>query len=220
MPFIIILFIPILEAPLSDCYKRKTMRHLFSILLFAMLISCKGQIVDGYYQVPYGKTPSTPSMEDLEALNLIPFEELVIEMKEMEVGKRIRIHKKDFILFNGWTKQLFEDNEHRFRYTHFKDGFAVWQIGYFDNGELDHDFHMKNGMNFGSSRMWQKGGCLYISTHFKKGGINHGHAYAWHENCVLSRDALYDKDRIVYEIKFDTDGEIVEKLGKIPEKYK
>ena len=196
------------------------MKSLLSILLLAILTSCHGQVVDKNLDVPYGHTPATPSKESLDMLNLIPFEALNIEMRKSKGGNQIRIYTKDNMLFDGWTIQLFKDNEHRFRYTHYANGLADWQIGYFDNGELDHDFHMKNGMNCGSARMWQKGGCLYIDTYFLEGGINDGPAYAWYENCVLSRDALFDKDRMVYEVKFDREGNIVEKYGEIPEKYK
>ena len=200
--------------------EKKRMKLLISFLLLVLMNSCHGQIDDIGLDVPYGQNPKTPSKGSLDILHLIPFDALSIEVRKRDDGKQIRVYSKDNKLFDGWTLQLFNDNEHRFRYTHYADGLADWQIGYFDNGELDHDFHMKNGVNCGSARMWQKGGCLYIDTYFLEGGINHGPAYAWHENCVLSRDALFDKDRMVYEVKFDSEGEIVEKNGAIPDKYK
>ena len=170
-------------------------------------------------KVPYEKNPKTPSKESLESLNLLPFEALNIEINNIEGGKHIKIYKKGSLLFNGWTIQLFKGNEHRFRYTHYTNGLADWQIGYFDNGELDHDFHMKDGVNCGSARMWQKGGCPYIDTYFLEGGIGDGPAYAWHVNCSLSRDALFDNDKLLYEVKFDAEGKIVARQGEIPEKY-
>ena len=214
----------------------------FSIMLITLMFSCCGQTDNktdkvskdlnpktsnfGYLNslisltVPYEKNPKTPSKEYLESLDLVPFEALTIDKIKTKSGQRIRNYKKDSQLFNGWTIQKFNKNEHRFRYTHYTMGFADWQIGYFDNDELDHDFHMKDGVNCGSARMWQKGGCLYIDTYFLEGGIGDGPAYAWYENCRLSRDALLDNGRILYEVKFDHEGNIIEKQGEVPEKYK
>ena len=188
--------------------------------MITLVCSCSGQSTKEIFEVPYEKNPKTPAKEYLDSLNLVPFELMNIEIRNSEKGNLVRIHTKDSLLFNGWTIQLFENNEHHYRYVHYSAGLADWQIGYFDNGELDHDFHMKDGENYGSARMWQKGGCFYIDTYFLEGGINDGPAYAWHANCILSRDALYDHDRFVYEVKFDTDGNIVQQKGVIPEKYK
>ena len=179
------------------------------------MTSCQGQVVPDKLLIPYERNPDTPSKGYLDSLNLVPFESLMIEEKKNGGHILVRIHR-----LNGWTVQLFENSEHRFRYVHYSSGLADWQIGYFDNGELGHDFHLKNAMNCGSIKMWQKSGCLYIDTYFLEGGINEGPAFAWHDNCVLSRDALIDHGRTVYEVTFDKNGNIVEKNGAYPAKYK
>lgn len=219
----------------------KEMRIVLLLLLTTLLSSCIGQsdketekgsiklksetLTSGdlnslaTLKVPYEKEPQTPSKESLDSLDLIPFETLVIENKSTEGSNHIKYYRKDSQLFNGWAIQIFNENEHRFRYTHYANDLADWQIGYFDNGELGHDFHMKDGMNCGSARMWYKGGCPYIQTYFLEGGIGDGIAYAWHENCILSRDVLFKNGSILYEVKFDQEGKVVEKFGEIPEKY-
>ena len=99
------------------------------------------------------------------------------------------------------------------------DGLVVWQVGYYDTGEIDHDFHMKNGFNMGSQRMWNKGGGLYIDTYFLEGGIQHGPQKRWYGNGQLAMDAFFRNGTPIYEVLFDTDGTVVNAKGKLPEAY-
>ena len=131
-----------------------------------------------------------------------------------------RIYSNKNGLYNGWAVKVFSDTEHKYRYTKFEEGLSTWQIGYFDNGDLGHDFHMKDGKNYGSQRMWHKGGTLYIDTYFLEGAVQHGKQLRWYGNGVLARDALYDNNQLVFEVEFDLEGNPTKKTGKLPTKYK
>lgn len=146
-------------------------------------------------------------------------DELEMQAESVEGAYTLRTFSLNGVTFEGWAYQVFLDTEHRFRYTKFEKGLAVWQIGYYDNGDLGHDFHMKDGLNYGSQRMWRKGGGLYIDTFFLEGEIQHGLQYRWHGNGALAREALFNNGNLSYEVLFDKIGNITEKKGDLPKKY-
>lgn len=142
-------------------------------------------------------------------------------MKQTPEGNRtIRYYTLKNQPYSGWALQLFENNEHKYRYMKFEQGLTVWQIGYYDNGDLDLDFHLKDGVNCGSQRMWRKHGAKYIDTYMAEGGKQEGIQLRWHANNILAREAMFDNGKAVYEVLFNTQGAVTKTSGKVPEKYR
>lgn len=119
-------------------------------------------------------------------------------------------------LFNGWSKQLFKNNDHRYRYSLYENGLMVRQIAYYANEQLDADFQMMNGRNAGSARMWHADGKLYIDTFCDNDGNPDGLQWKWHSNGEVARKALYEKGTMIYELLYDSNGVLTEKRGKVP----
>lgn len=152
--------------------------------------------------VPYNKNPNTPTQQQLDAVNPISIELLNITyIKENAINPKI--YTLDSLPFSGWTIQIFHDSDHKFRYVLLQSGLPEWQIGFYDNGDLDHDFHMKNGQNKGSQRMWRKNGIRYIDTYFKEGGIQHGEQFRWDNNDNLIWEAIYNNGILISESHYD-----------------
>ncbi len=191
------------------------------LLIFLIVVtSCRGQSSGLPAEVPYHRHPETPPQELLEKVSTLNAEKLKTKQLEGEAGRRVNFYYLEGIPFSGWAYQLFEGNKHRYRYTKFEEGLPVWQIGYFDNGQLDHDFHMKDGRNMGSARMWMRDGKPYIDTYFLEQGLMDGPQQRWHSNGQLARDAWFIRDSLVYEVLFDRDGVITERKGAVPQKWK
>ena len=194
---------------------------LFTAILAGILaIASCGQRSSSLNEVPYGENPVLPGMDELESLSELDFSELTvidIELNEERSGKMHVLNGKPYI---GWVRQLFPENEHRFRYMLMEDGLIAWQVGYYDDGTPDMDFHMKNGLGKGSQRMWYKSGGLYVETYYKDGGIQHGPQKRWYGNGKLAMDAMFENGEPVYEVLFDKDGSVVNAKGDLPEEYK
>ena len=116
-------------------------------------------------------------------------------------------------LFTGWACQVFNDIEHQYRYMLIQDGQLVRQIGYFENGQLDHDFRIKNGKNQGSSRMWRSDGLPYIEEYYNQFGNMDGIQKRWHAGKVLAREALYKNGTLIYDICYDQNGNVTKQTG-------
>jgi len=191
------------------------MNYLFMLLISCLAILCNGQTNLTLGPVPRNQNPDIPKKEVLDALDLVRFDDL----KEMQLligeGRAKRVYALKEEAFTGWVIKIFTNTNHKFRYTKFEKGEAVWQIGYFDNGDIGHDFHMKNGLNYGSQRMWRIGGDKYIDTYFLEGGVQHGQQFRWHADNILAREALFDQGKLVYEKLFDKKGKLVEEKDEV-----
>ena len=186
----------------------------FWIIWVLFFLSCSGQIPE---EVPYHRNPHTPSLSDLQAVSKVEASELVSQMLFDEKGHGINIFFKEDSLYSGWAYQLFPDTDHRYRFTLYQQGHSLWQIGYYDNGQIDHDFHQKNDKSMGSERMWNKDGSLYIDYFYSAPGKMDGIQQRWHGNGILAREAVYTKGEMVYEVLFDEEGNVVERKGEVPE---
>lgn len=195
------------------------MKYIILVLSLLLNGSCSGQQVVIPDEVPYGPSPETPSLTLLDKVVDIDFDSLTEKKETRPDGKIIRIYSLDGKLFNGWALKIFPDTDHRFRYIKMEEGLMTWQVGYYDNGDLDLDFHHKNGYNTGSQRMWRKQGHPYIDTYFLEGAILHGPQLRWHGQGIMARDANFDNGTLIYEVLFDEKGQIIEKKGKVPPKY-
>ena len=193
----------------------------YLVILFFIFVNttCSGQTDFVPEQVPYHPNPEIPSQKALNAVTATDFDDLTEKKEVVSSSKTIRYYYQNEQLFSGWVLKIFSDTEHRFRYMKIDKGLIVWQIGFYDNGDLDFDFHHKDGHNVGSQRMWRKAVEPYIDTYFQEGGIQHGPQYRWHGKGVLARDALFENGQLVYEVLFDQQGEITQKTGDLPPKY-
>ena len=196
------------------------MNRAILVLQMIILLSACGLESRIASEVPYGESPTMPSQEVLDQLVSVPYQSLEVREDRSNPQKRIRTYYLDGELFSGWSKQIFLDSDHRYRYVKYENGIAVWQLGFYDNGNPDVDFHMKDAYNCGSQRMWLKEGSLYVDSYFLEGGIPHGKQMRWHFNGALARDALFNQGEVVYEVLFDQEGGITERKGEVPEKYK
>lgn len=150
--------------------------------------------------VPYGPNPKTPSQKALESASHIKDDDLnVVDGKSYLEDE----------LFSGWTAQIFKDNPHRYRYTMYNKGKKVWQIGYFENGQLDHDFHVFQDKNKGSQRMWREDGSPYIDNFFLEGGILHGIQKRWYSNHRLAMESKYEHGVQLYKKEFNKSGHMM-----------
>ena len=158
-----------------------------------------------------------PSKEVLDNLNPIPFDQLEESWSMNSSLQKIKIYIWKDRVFDGWALQVFPDSDHRFRYLKFELGEIVWQIGYYDNAELDHDFHLEQGNNYGSQRMWRKGGAPYINNYFLRGGVQNGMQFRWYAHHQLAEKSYYENGVLIYKLKLDTNGQVLEQFGVIPD---
>lgn len=192
--------------------------QLKSTLLITFLISCaiacsstsqdKNEL-----SVPYGQNPETPSQEFLESICEVDIQSLKKDLIPLNDEKDQYFYSIDGSPFSGWAKEDFSEKYHRIRYTLIDSGFISWQIGYFTNGYRDCDFHMKNGYNEGSQRMWAEEGYPYLNTFSIKDNL-HGEQWRWFPNGALHWHALFDSGAVIYEQNFDIEGRIKSFTGK------
>lgn len=186
--------------------------------MILMAPGCSSQTGSLPEAVPREVNPETPGFELLMAGVDIQFNSLVEHVQKLDAYKTTRTYSLSGVPFTGWAYQEFHDSEHRHRFTLMRDGFPEWQIGYFDDLGLGHDFHMKDGYNFGSQKMWHKGGDPYIDTYFLEGELQHGPQKRW-TGKNLVRDALFENGTLIYDVTFDLQGNIIEVEGSLPSNY-
>jgi hypothetical protein len=148
------------------------------VVFFFLSVACSGQQAD-LENISRERNPITPSQVELDALKPIEFNKLKELRVETSKGSFYRKYELESELYNGWALLIYKANEHKYRYMKIEKGLVVWQIGYYDNGDLDLDFRGKDGVNYGIQRMWRKGGTKYIDTYFLEGAIQHGMQYRW-----------------------------------------
>lgn len=122
-------------------------------------------------------------------------------------------------LFDGWACETFLDTDHRFRYTKYEKGKLVRQIGYFDNGQVDHDFSMMHGASFGSERMWCRDGKPYVLNYYIRPGIKHDYQRRWDGEGQLIFEAFFEEGKEIYSVELDGRGNVIKGLGEVPEKW-
>ena len=182
-------------------------------LSFLLLISCIEFTPQPSIQVPYGVDPETPSQKLLDSLAQLKMDALSNEMIDMAPGVQQRFYRLDGKPFTGWAQQNFKDSHNRTRYFKVDSGWVCWQIGYFDNGQPDCDFHALNGKNHGNQRMWTYNGTPYINTN-SLNGKNHGIQRRWHSNGNLEWYAEYDHGQAIFEVFYNKQGKIARFSGE------
>ncbi|MEM7103976.1 MAG: M14 family zinc carboxypeptidase [Bacteroidota bacterium] len=118
-------------------------------------------------------------------------------------------------LFSGCSKQVFENNKQQYRYSFIQNGILQRQIGYYVNGQVDHDFNLVDGLPHGPERMWMSDGHLYIEHHYEN-GKQEGYQRRWHSNHVLAREGYYRDGVAAFDLFFDPEGELIEAESILP----
>lgn len=152
------------------------------------------------------RDPSIPSFTELESLANISFDELEKTILPFNSNSIKYYYKGQY--YAGWAIKQFDDTEHKFRFFYFQAGSQVRQIGYYNNGNVGHDFNFKNDKSYGSERMWRSDGSPYVDNYYSQPGVMHGKQYRWHPDNQLAMKSYYDNGLLCTKISYDIDGMI------------
>lgn len=193
------------------------MKILLPILAMMLALwSCTAQgTLDEKEDFYKSRNPATPSLDSLQALPGLPADSLVRNLERHPDGIDQYFYQDD--LYTGWARQIYPDNSHRYRFTRYESGQLVWQIGYFENGVLDHDFRMKNGQSLGCERMWKEDGKPYVYNFFSAPGVFDGVQKRWYTNGQLAVESDYNNGLLVYKIEWDKEGKVILTEGSVPD---
>ena len=150
--------------------------------------------------------PGTLSRAQLEALCKVDLSEIE-RVKNTTPGEVNKFYFNGE-LYSGWACSNNMDDKHKYRYSEYIDGIMVRQIGYFDNGQVDHDFRMNKGRSVGQQRMWMRDGHLYVDNNYNEFGEMHGPQLRWYKNHQLARDGYYENGKMIYDIEYDQSGSV------------
>jgi hypothetical protein len=179
----------------------------FFFLLSLAMASCQNPPTD--LEVPYGENPEIPAQATLETLATLDFKELEDEPVEINAERKQHFYRLKGEPYTGWAKHDLLAENQRMRYIKIDSGYVVWQIGYFDNGNPDCDFHALNGLNHGSQRMWKRDGQPYIDT-YSLNDVPSGTQRRWHPNGQLEWKAVYENGVNIEEVFYSPEGEVTE----------
>lgn len=98
----------------------------------------------------------------------------------------------DGVPYTGYVRQIDLNSNHQYRYYIIEKGILRRQVGYYSNGQLDHDFQLELGQTNGHEKMWREDGSPYIEQYLEH-GIPPGLQRRWHAGNVLAREALFEK---------------------------
>lgn len=160
--------------------------------------------------------PKSPSRDSLESLCTVDMGELKRKFKMLNAKSHTRYYLNDE-LFTGWACLTDPENEHKYRYAQYDSGQLIRQIGYYANGQIDHEFSMKGERRIGRERMWMIDGHLSLDQYYSAPGEMHGYQKGWHSNHVLAREALFDSGTFIYKKSFDENGTLIQLIGEVPE---
>lgn len=189
--------------------------RIFSLLSVLLICGCshsqEPEFPDEFWEID----PVSPSQMDLDSWCEEEYENLERENNRINGG--IDLYRLKGKLWTGWACSNDPTTEHQFRYSYFKEGVLWWQLGYFSNGQLDHDFRMQNGKNCGSNRMWKADGWPYIENYYSGPDEKHGLWKRWYGTRQLAMQALWEKGKLIYKAEWDQEGTLVKSEGKLPE---
>ena len=151
----------------------------------------------------------TPRKDSLDKCCNIEIKEMIRKQKDSLNGCDLYYFQNE--LYTGWACEIIPDYRHKYRYEQFVNGKMIRRIGYYDNGQLDADFRMKNCKNYGPSRMWLYDGKMYIDEFYIAPGVKHGIQKRWYDNGVLAKESKVENGKIVYEKKYDRSGNFITK---------
>lgn len=185
--------------------------------LIFLLSTCQPSTTQKLPAVPYGEHPPTPSFATMRALEVLPIEQLNVRIEVVSPERTLRHYELEGIPYSGWVFQRFPDHQDQHRYLLLDQGLVVWQIGYFPDGILDHDFHLDEGFNRGSQRMWYRQGQAYINTYFLPGGKQHGWQYRYYASGGIARMSWYDQGTELYHLELSAEGDTLVQRGVFPD---
>jgi antitoxin component YwqK of YwqJK toxin-antitoxin module len=195
------------------------MRFILIILIFISACGIPDDM-DIPRDVPYGTYPPTPAFRALEKAVVLEHEALNSRKETFDEGGTRLLHFYEGAPFTGWVREFSPEDEHRYRFTRLEKGYEVWQIGYYQNRELDFDFHLMNGKKYGSQRSWRKDGTRLFDQFYQPEGVRHGHQRRWYANGRLAEDALYQHGQLIYSAELDSMGNLISSKGELPLRYR
>lgn len=164
--------------------------------------------------VPYGKEPYTPTMEELEALDPVNVKDLQHLVVMVDTGVHIDVFFGDDEKgINGWVYQYFPYNEHMYRYMKLDEGVIIWQIGFYDTKELHHDYHFKKGKPFGRHREWLKNNKPLRDEFYVEGGEPDGLQQRWHHSGKIAEEKEYVNGQLLHQKRYNSRGEMVNEFN-------
>lgn len=179
--------------------------HLTAVILLSLSACAQKPAID--LPVRYTVDPETPRQSLLDSLvthRLSDFEERMVTVAP---HVKNRFYLLDGKPFSGWSFQELEDYQ-QIRYYKIDSGFVSWQIGFFENGQVNCDFHSKRGLNHGNQRMWSEDGTPYINTN-SINGESHGYQRRWYPNGQLEWEAQYENGKLIWEKNYDGSGSLI-----------
>jgi antitoxin component YwqK of YwqJK toxin-antitoxin module len=81
--------------------------------------------------------------------------------------------------------------------------FAVWP-----NGQLEAESELRDGLEWGFSRMWYSNGAKLGECEMRAGAL-HGRSKEWHENGQLASDGEFEYGITLWEQKWDENGKLL-----------
>ncbi|MDX1409326.1 MAG: hypothetical protein R3330_14365, partial [Saprospiraceae bacterium] len=144
----------------------------------------------------------------------VPLQTLTRQVAAGKSGQDLYLD--DDKLYSGWACRVFPGNDHRYRYIQLHNGEIIWQIGYYANGQRDHDFRLRDGRSIGHERMWMADGKPYILYYYSEPGKMHGLQRRWHDNGVLAWEAWYEHGHEISARHFDRNGNLTNSGGGAP----
>lgn len=109
----------------------------------------------------------------------------------------VRTYYLDGKPFSGEARQCFDEHPLAFEYE-IKNGLVVSMQGFYENGELERDFHFKDGKEHGIFRMYYTGGQIYIEEAFYL-GQPHGMFKRWYRDGRLAHEKVYEMGKLISE---------------------
>lgn len=149
----------------------------------------------------------SPSKDSLDQLCSVDIKDIVRIQKDSLNPCDLYYYQGQ--LLTGWGCEIIPNHPHKFRFEGFEKGRMIWRVSYYDNGQIDGDFRMKDCKNYGPSRMWLYNGDLYIDEFYAAPGIKHGVQRQWHSNGVLARESLYDNGTQIQQKTYDRNGILI-----------
>ncbi len=171
--------------------------------IIAGIVACSNT---AYISQPVSCTfhPQTPPLDSLLDLCTIHIDSIHRIPRSSEQGGSD--YYRNGVPYNGWACSIDSTNRHMYRISNIQKGKLVRQIGYFSNGQVDHDFKATNGLGIGSNRMWMEDGHIYVQYYYSSPGVKHDTSVRYYKNHQIALLEVYDSGRLLQKTEWDTSG--------------
>lgn len=184
------------------------------IIIWACMSQGWAQITDIDPNTFWMSVPSSPAQIELDHSCDVDASE--IRRKNNKINGGVDMYYVNDKAFSGWGCSVDPTNDHKYRYSLYKDGRLIWQVGYWANGQIDHDFRSKEGVSLGSQRMWMSDGWPYIENYYSAPEVKDGLWRRWFANHQIAYQAVFEEGQLIYEIEWDEGGNISNSQGQVP----